>query len=345
MKGIVPTHSPVKRQAFSRSSRRFQMVLGSAGAVVLCSVATLIWRGATETRAPSAGERPRGLQELLALDDAALSRLDPIEADLAIARTIPGCESLDVPRYQRTVDQWAGHVREETNRHLYRFQQSPGEYRNSLAYFKALVLATVIGQDFGVGYHVESIAFDDPRDLFIHGVIDGRRGTCVSLPVLYMAIGHRLGYPIKAVTVPRHLFCRWDDPQTGERFNIEAANAGGLADYPDEHYRSWPTKLDSEDVETGGALKTLTMREFLAVKIAARGDYYWHKGQRPEAQVSYALAHQLYPANRTIYETLAGQVLEEAERYPWSSLANIARRSAASVTVRPASRPSDGGAS
>jgi regulator of sirC expression with transglutaminase-like and TPR domain len=45
----------------------------------------------------------------------------------------------------------------------------------------------------GVGYHVESIAFSDPRDLFVHGVIDNRRGTCVSLAVLYMAIGHRLG--------------------------------------------------------------------------------------------------------------------------------------------------------
>jgi hypothetical protein len=34
MKGVVPIRSPVKRQASSRSSRRFQMVLGSAVAAI-----------------------------------------------------------------------------------------------------------------------------------------------------------------------------------------------------------------------------------------------------------------------------------------------------------------------
>ena len=70
------------------------------------------------------------------------------------------------------------------------------------------------------------IAFNDARDLFIHGVIDRRRETCVSLPVLYMAIGHRLGWPIRAATVPKHMFCRWEDPAPGERFNMEASGVG-----------------------------------------------------------------------------------------------------------------------
>jgi regulator of sirC expression with transglutaminase-like and TPR domain len=267
---------------------------------------------------PCGSQGPAELSRLLSLDDQSLERLDPLEVDLAVARTIPGCESLDVARYKRVLDEWAERVRQETDRHLYRFKENPAEFKNSLAYFKALTLATVVGQDFKVGYHVESIAFDDPKDLFIHGVIGAQRGTCVSLPVLYMALGYRLGYPIRAVTTPKHMFCRWDDARTGERLNIEAANAGGLADYSDEHYMSWPTKVDPQDTRTGGALKSLTMREFLGVKLASRGDYHWRKGNRAEAQVSYALAHQLYPSCRSIFEIFASQVMDESDRYPWS---------------------------
>jgi Transglutaminase-like superfamily len=270
------------------------------------------------------GGKPLALHKLLAMDDSSLDRLDPLEVDLAVARTIPGCEWLDVARYKRVVDEWAEHVREETDRHHYRFKGNRAEFKNSLAYFKALTLATVVGQDFKVGYDVQSIAFDDPKDLFIHGVIDTRRGTCVSLPVLYMALGHRLGYPIRAVTTSQHMFCRWEDVAAGERLNIEAANAGGLADYSDEHYMSWPTKVDPQDVRTGSALKSLTMREFLGVKVASRGDYHWRKGNRAEAQVSYALAHQLYPACRSIYEIFASQVVDESDRYPWSPMHRMA---------------------
>ncbi len=266
------------------------------------------------------------LNDLLAMDDAALDRLGPLDVDLAVARTIPGCESLDVAAYKRTVGQWAEQVRAETERHLYKFNQAPGDYKKSLPYFKSLLLATVIGQDFQVSYDVTAVSFDDPRDLFIHGVIDQRRGTCVSLPVLYMAIGHRLGYPIHAVTVAKHIFCRWDDPKTGERLNIEAASAGGLVDHPDDYYLSWPTKCDPKDAETGGVLKSLTMREFLALKLAASGDYYWHKNQRPEAEVAYAQAYRLFPANRFLYEILTSQILEESDRYPWSESHSLLKK-------------------
>lgn len=257
--------------------------------------------------------------DLLQMSADRLEQTDPLEVDLAVARTIPGSEGLDVGKYKRMADEWAEHIRSETVRHLHRFRENPGEYKDSLPYFKALVLATVIGQDYRVAYDTAAVAFEDPGDLFVHGVLDKRRGTCVSLPVLYLAMGHRLGYPIRAVTVARHVFCRWDDPVTGERLNIEAAGAGGLVDHPDEYYLSWPTKCDPEDVTQGGMLKSLTMREFLALKLASSGDYYWHKGQRPEAQVAYAQAHRLFPASRTIYEILASQILEESERYPWSS--------------------------
>ncbi len=68
------------------------------------------------------------------------------------------------------------------------------------------------------------------------------------------------------------------------------------------------------------------MREFLGHKLASRGDYYWHKGKDtwPEAIESYALAHRLCPASRTIFEILASQILDESHRYPWSVVYRLA---------------------
>ena len=45
-----------------------------------------------------------------------------------------------------------------------------------------------------------------------------------------------------------------------------------------------------------------------------------------EAISSYALAHQLYPANRTLYEILASQVVESSDRYPWSVVYKVSSR-------------------
>ena len=99
---------------------------------------------------------------------------------------------------------------------------------------------------------------------------------------------------------------------------------------------TWPTKLDPKDVQSGSALKTLTMREFLGCKLVSRGDYEWHKGRRAEAQVSYALAHQLYPACRSIFEILASQMVEESQRYPWSPVFRMAAPGKGKTGIRSA---------
>ncbi|MGD0573132.1 MAG: tetratricopeptide repeat protein [Sedimentisphaerales bacterium] len=72
----------------------------------------------------------------------------------------------------------------------------------------------------------------DPYDLFLHSVMDRHQGYCLSLSVLYLAIGERLGLPLYGVVVPGHFFVRYDDGKT--RFNIEATHQGNSA--PDSYY-------------------------------------------------------------------------------------------------------------
>ena len=71
---------------------------------------------------------------------------------------------------------------------------------------------------------------NNPEDLFLHSVLDNKRGYCLSLSILYLSLGERLGIPLYGVVVPGHFFVRYDSRST--RFNIEttARGATGLTD-------------------------------------------------------------------------------------------------------------------
>ncbi len=118
----------------------------------------------------------------------------------------------------------------------------------SEAYFRMLVLVTVLKQHIGI--HVNPARrgnptkgkgepFRDSKDLLINGLLSSElRGTCNSIPVLVILIGRRLGYPLKLATVPQHLWVRWEDGK--EQFNIEVSGEGGMSTYPDEHFKNHP---------------------------------------------------------------------------------------------------------
>jgi hypothetical protein len=110
--------------------------------------------------------------------------------------------------------------------------------------------------------------FGNSRDLFVHGLTEAEHeGTCASLPVFYVAIGRRLGYPLKLVECKGHLFVRWEDGK--ERFNIEGTNRG-LNCYPDEEYMEWPWPISQEELATGMYMKSLSPRRELAAFLELR---------------------------------------------------------------------------
>jgi hypothetical protein len=253
-------------------------------------------------------------QEQLAKQDLALM-------NLRCAEGLPGSENLDVSECLATLNKWTYRVRRETERHLYKFQAKPADYENSEAYFRMLMLITVLQQDFNVHYNPEQIReldFTKPQDLFIHGMLQGDSGgTCVSMPVLYTAVARRLRYPVYLVTAKEHVFCRWDGE--GERFNIEATNQG-MNTFSDEYYLKWPKPISREEVENGYYLKSLSNAESLAVFLAARGHCQQDNGQLAQARVSYVLAAKKSPKNPLYAGFLAEAVIPRRRRDTFASM-------------------------
>ena len=186
-------------------------------------------------------DKTLSLDSLLRMSVDELARLDLARLNLLCAEGLPGAEKLDVAKCLATLDEWTNRVRAETEKYLYRFHRKPAEYNNSEGYFRMLALITVLQQDCGVRYNPERIRevdFSDSGDLFLHGLLgEDRTGTCVSLPVLYVALGRRLGYPLKLVTTNGHIFARWQSTDGKERFNIEGTNQG-LSCFEDAYYQT-----------------------------------------------------------------------------------------------------------
>jgi hypothetical protein len=181
--------------------------------------------------------------------------------NLACAAGLPGAEKIDIPKYLALLDKMAASVKQWTEKNWRLFEINPKEFKSSKNVFRAIMLTHVLRRQFGIRYnpartHIgedgqETFNFatlgqSDTEDMFIHGALSERRmGICGTLPVVAVAVGRRLGYPLYLVKLPFHLFFRWHDNQ--ERFNIECTPKAGSCVYPDEYYRKWPHYRGEEE--------------------------------------------------------------------------------------------------
>ncbi len=216
----------------------------------------------------------------------------------------PTGKAMDV--YLKTLDQWASSVGEVTSKNFHRHLENPAEF-GSETEWRLAMLCTVLGQDFKVRYDptLTSTAqqnasnnqfFANSDSVFLTGCLNGSRaGTCASLPVLYVAIGRRLGYPMYLVTAKGHLFARWDDGK-GTRVNLEAANGGGFSSHPDAYYRTWPNSISPQEEQSGSYLKNLSQTETLSIFLSIRATSLQAAGKAQEAITAAAAAYRLAPA-------------------------------------------------
>jgi len=247
---------------------------------------------------------PKTFAELLTLRPEDLATVDIGLMNLLCAHGLPGAEDLKIDEQLRTLDQWTQRVKSETDRNFHRFREDPTYFYNSEAFYRMLMMSVVVYEDFGVRYNpkwstspsetrADDHFFADSRDIFIHGMTEPQRmGTCSSMPVFYIALGRRLGYPLKLVTTKQHLFIRWESPT--ERFNMDATGKG-LDRYDDEEYKKWPFPISEQEIQEEGYLKSLSPSEELSVFIAIRAACLNENGFYGDAAGAFQAAYQYAP--------------------------------------------------
>lgn len=230
---------------------------------------------------------------------------------LECAVGLPGSEDLNIPTCIRWLDEAARLVACKTQRHFYQFEENPAEFNYSEGVFRMSWLATVLQRDLGVRYRMELNELSDQDffsrsdHLFIHGIIQGKGGTCSSLPVLYAAVGRRLGYPLYLVNTKQHGFLRWDG--YGQRFNIETTSHGFVS-HPDEYYLKWPFETTQEEVRQYHLLRNETPAEERAGNFSRSGTVWWENKHYGNATVDYLCACREIQGREILYSCLCSAV-------------------------------------
>ncbi len=168
-----------------------------AGFIVAVLVVSVVWlfvgkSGRQTTGALQPASSVSRLVDLLTLPVGALDHIDIARMNLLCAQGLPGAEDLDMNGCLTLLESMAVRVRSETQRNHYRFERNPAEFEHSESFYKMVILAVVLAEDFGVKYATNKMVtveearpddgfFADAHDVFLHGLLGSRsrhRGGC-----------------------------------------------------------------------------------------------------------------------------------------------------------------------
>lgn len=117
--------------------------------------------------------------------------IDLAEAALLIAAD--EYRDLDVDAYLERLDGMAGDLRRRLRQDI-----SPSEAIIALNHY-------LFGE---LGFRGNAVEYYDPRNSFLNEVIDRRLGIPITLSVVYLEVGRRIGLPLRGVSFPGHFLVK-----------------------------------------------------------------------------------------------------------------------------------------
>lgn len=72
-----------------------------------------------------------------------------------------------------------------------------------------------------IRYDMAHALDNDPRYGFLDKLLRTRQGNCISMPLLFVAVGHRLALPLTLAQAPQHAFSIYTDAATGKDVPLE----------------------------------------------------------------------------------------------------------------------------
>jgi len=139
------------------------------------------------------------------------------------------------------------------------------------------------------------------KPAFLNVLLDKKLGNCVNLATLYLAVAQRLGYPVRAVAAPGHIFVRYTLPDKSY-WNIDPSRQG-IAE-TDAHYID-SCSVSAKGMAAGAYMKTLTQREFTGLLLHNNAKAYLKRGDWDKAIAYGESAVRLYPECAVCYSGLA----------------------------------------
>lgn len=236
-------------------------------AVVAWAVSLKVVAATSSAIAPPKDPNLATLTSLLRPPD---SQIDLARAEVTIERMID--PNVDQATTLKELDSWADRVRARIPLGASNLQKlvalnttlyQPGPWNN--------------GRPFAYD-------FDDPlgkniQNKLLSTYLSTRKGNCVSMPMLYVILGQKLGLDMTLATAPLHVLVKYRQDD-GTWINIETTSGGTLRDQGYiEQFHIQPRAL-----LTGIYLRPLSRKESVGVMIDTLEEFYAHH-RAPEFQL------------------------------------------------------------
>lgn len=137
----------------------------------------------------------------------------------------------------------------------------------------------------------------NPKAKLLSAYLATHKGNCVSMPLLFVILGQKLGIPVTITKAPAHLYVKFRG-DNGIWYGVETTSGGGWAD-DDWQQKQFPS-LTATAIANGIYMQPLTKEETAAVIAESLLDIYeGHKSiEADEARVKLALLLvKHYPKN------------------------------------------------
>lgn len=102
----------------------------------------------------------------------------------------------------------------------------------------------------------------NPKAKLLSVYLATRKGNCVSMPLLFVILGEKLGIPVAIATAPAHLYVKFRG-ENGIWYGVETTSGGGWAD--DDWQRTQFPNMTPTAVSNGIYMQPLTKKEAVAV--------------------------------------------------------------------------------
>jgi regulator of sirC expression with transglutaminase-like and TPR domain len=148
-----------------------------------------------------------------------------------------------------------------------------------------------------------------PANRYLHNYLASRRGNCVTMPILFIILGKRIGLSLTLAEAPQHLLVKYTD-DSGTVWNLEATSGGGFS--RDSHYRK-ELPMTDKAVEAGTYLRGLPSEESVAVIASHVAEQFLHDGRFEQAVVTTSVLLRRYPRSAylmTLKGAAYGQILQ-----------------------------------
>lgn len=140
---------------------------------------------------------------------------------------------------------------------------------------------------------------DDPLGSNIHNkllptYLSTRKGNCVSMPILFIILGQKIGLDVTASTAPLHVFVKYrlDD---GVLYNFEATSGGRILDATMQ--RNFP--MTPQALKNGIYMQPLSKKETATVMMDTLLEYYGNTGKEEQRIELAKLILKYYPKSVT----------------------------------------------